>query len=126
MHTSININEEFLKLKLLKNRTPHSTLEEKASSFVDLSSYRDGAIYIGYFSGTSDWERHGSADEIVYVLEGKTKLFIMKDGKESSFELSSGGLIVVPKDAWHRFETDGPIKSLTVTPMPTDHSTTHP
>ncbi len=120
---TINLKEEFANLTLLENRTPHSTTEEKKDAFASLSDYRNGAIYIGYFNGSSDWERHSGGDEIVYVLEGKTKLYIKRDEVETSFELNAGEFIVVPENSWHRFETFGPVKSLTVTPMPTDHTT---
>lgn len=122
----LDLNKEFSKLTLLSNRTQNSTNEEKAGAFANLSTYRDGAVYIGYFNGSSDWERHTSADEIVYIFEGTTKLFVKSDTKESSFELNAGQLVIVPQGAWHRFETDGPIKSLTITPMPTDHSIEYP
>ena len=118
---AINFKEEFEKLTLLENRTPNSTSEEKSKSFADLSKYQNGSIYVGYFNGSSDWERHSGGDEVVMVVEGETNLFIL-DKEESSFKLQSGEFIVVPKNAWHRFETLGPIKSITFTPMPTDHS----
>ncbi len=121
MPNKINLREAFSKLQLFEGRTPHSTAEEKENAFMDISKYRDGSIYIGYFSGSSDWERHNGGDEIVYVLEGKTDLFILNNQTETKYELSDGEYIVVPKGTWHRFVTQGPIKSLTVTPMPTDH-----
>jgi len=119
----INLKEKFEKLILLENRTPHSKDEEKKGSFANLSTYQDGAIYIGYFNGLSDWERHNSGDEVVMIIEGETNLVILgEDKKENSFKLKSGEFLVVPKSSWHRFETFGPIKLVTFTPMPTDHS----
>jgi hypothetical protein len=60
-------------VKYLPNRTPQSGFTSEASAaFAAVSPYRDGSIYVGHYSGSSEWERHESGDEIVLVLEGTT------------------------------------------------------
>jgi len=73
----ISISEEFGKLKFLKNRTPHTRTEESRDAFAELAKYRNGGIFIGYYAGNSEWERHSQGDEIVFVFEGETTLILL-------------------------------------------------
>ena len=122
----ITISKEFEKLTFVGNRTPESTDEELEGAFLVLSAYRDGAIFIGYYAGNSEWERHSGGDEIVYVLEGETSLVLLTENGEKSNLLKSAELLIVPQNTWHRFETSEGVKIMTVTPQPTDHSLSHP
>ena len=124
--TRISIADEFEKLKCLSNRTPESTDEEMRDSVSKLSDYRDGAIFITHYSGSTEWERHSVGDEIVLVVEGKTTLILLEDDRETPNELREGDLFVVPRNIWHRFETPSSMKVWSVTPQPTDHCTDHP
>ena len=117
-----SLAQEFDKLRFYANRTPESSNEELSAAFAELSSYRDGGIFIGHYAGSSEWERHSQGDEIVYVLEGKTTLILLEESGELPNELEAGQLLVVPQNTWHRFETPEGVKILTVTPQPTDHS----
>lgn len=119
--TPIAIQDAFTHLKFLSNRTPETTEEESQDAFGTLSEYRDGGIFIGHYAGNSEWERHAQGDEIVMVLEGKTTLILLEDGKEVANELKEGELLVVPQNRWHRFETPESMKVMTVTPQPTEH-----
>ncbi len=127
----ISITGEFDHLTPLLGRTPTSTDEDRADAFAVLSPYRDGGIYIGHWGeGSSEWERH-PADEVVAVVEGETTIFLLiEDEQESEVEvahtLGPAGLIVVPALTWHRFETPGMVKVITVTPQPGDHQAEHP
>ena len=118
----LSLPQAFEKLRYYATRTPDSSDEELADAFAQLSSYRDGGIFIGHYAGYSEWERHSQGDEIVYVLEGKTTLILLNEFGEISNELGAGQLLVVPINTWHRFETPEGVKILTVTPQPTDHS----
>jgi len=122
----ISISKEFEKLTFVGNRTPESTDEELEGAFLELSGYRDGAIFIGHYAGNSEWERHSKGDEIVYVLEGETRLVLLTQNGEMSNLLRSGELLIVPQNTWHRFETSEGVKIMTVTPQPTDHSLGNP
>ena len=119
--TAISIDKGFDSLNFLANRTPISTSAEKSKSFCRLSDYRDGGIFLAYYAGNSDWERHSNGDEIVMVFEGETTLFLFSDNKETPNHLSAGELFVVPINTWHRFESPDGVKVMTVTPQPTDH-----
>jgi hypothetical protein len=68
--TRISIEDEFARLKCLSNRTPESTNEDMRNSVSKLSDYRDSAIFITYYDGNTEWERHPGGDEIVLVIEG--------------------------------------------------------
>ena len=117
----ISLHEEFTKLSFLDNRTPHTSEEESSHAFAALSGYRDGAVFIGHYAGNSEWERHSQGDEIVYIVEGQTTLFLLSEGKQIPSTLYEGQLFVVPQNTWHRFETPEGVKIMTVTPQPTDH-----
>lgn len=109
-------------VQFLPDRTPHTTDDEAASAFAKVSDYRDGGVFVTHYAGNSEWERHPQGDEIVMVLEGATRLFLLSDGKEQGHDLNAGELLVVPQGVWHRFETPDGAKIMTVTPQPTDHS----
>lgn len=107
----------------LPNRTPEMAFTGEAdSAFSDVAPYRDGAIYVGYYSGNSEWERHPGGDEIVMAIEGNTTLVLLVKGEQQRIVLHPGELVVVPQGHWHRFETSTKLKVMSVTPQPTEHS----
>lgn len=109
-------------LKHLPDRTPEMAFGGDASeAFAEVAPYRDGAAYVAYYSGSSEWERHPSGDEIVLALEGTTTVVLLKNGVEERVSLAEKDLVVVPAGVWHRFEGSERLKVLTVTPQPTDH-----
>jgi mannose-6-phosphate isomerase-like protein (cupin superfamily) len=109
-------------VKYLPNRTPQSGFTGEASeAFAVVSPYRDGAIYAGHYSGSSEWERHECGDEIVLVLEGTTTVVLLSSGSEEHVPLGAGEVVVVPKGMWHRFEGSKSLKVMSVTPAPTSH-----
>jgi mannose-6-phosphate isomerase-like protein (cupin superfamily) len=124
--TPTAIADAFAKLTFLSDRTPDTTPEQAAAAFARLSDYRDGGIFIGHYAGNSEWERHAKGDELVFVVEGETTLILLVDDEEVPNALSGGELLVVPRNTWHRFETPGGVKVMTVTPQPTDHSRERP
>jgi mannose-6-phosphate isomerase-like protein (cupin superfamily) len=123
---SINIDNEFSKVSFLNGRTPETSDEAAAGAFAILSEYRDGAIYIGHYAGFSEWERHSNGDELVQVWEGQTTLILLENNQEQRNNLTTGEMLIVPKNTWHRFETPDGVKVMTITPQPTDHSISYP
>lgn len=115
----VSIDGAFGGLRFLADRTP---LTQRDDYFATLSPYRDGAIFVAHYAGTSEWERHCAGEEIVLVLEGATTIILRLDGVENRHPLGERELIVVPRGVWHRFETPDEVKVLSVTPQPTDHS----
>ncbi|MDO6764174.1 cupin domain-containing protein [Agarivorans sp. 1_MG-2023] len=124
--TVIALNQQFEHLQFVGNRTPDSSEAELAGAFRELCLYRNGAIYIGHYAGSSEWERHSQGDEIVQVIEGATNLILLTKDGETSLSLNAGELMVVPQNTWHRFETPKGVKVMTVTPQPTDHQVDTP
>ncbi|MCO1336909.1 cupin domain-containing protein [Microbulbifer sp. OS29] len=122
----ISIEEGFSRVKFLNERTPETTSEEAKNAFSLLSHYRDGGIYISYYSGYSEWEKHPNGDEFVQILEGKTTLILLKNSQELHNELIGGQIFVIPKGVWHRFESPDSVKVMTITPQPTVHSVRKP
>ncbi|WP_246197383.1 cupin domain-containing protein [Pseudoxanthomonas sacheonensis] len=115
------------RLTYLPNRTPEMALTGEADlAFSEIASYRDGAISVGYYSGSSEWERHPAGDEIVMAIEGHTTLVLLIDGEQHRIVLRSGELVVVPQGCWHRFEESIHLKVLGITPQPSDHSLDFP
>jgi mannose-6-phosphate isomerase-like protein (cupin superfamily) len=107
----------------LPNRTPQMAFNGGAErAFSQVAPYRNGAIFVGHYSGSSEWERHPGGDEIVMSIEGSTTVVLLVNGKEHRIDLDSGELIVVPQGCWHRFEGSAQLKVLSVTPQPTEHS----
>ncbi len=114
-------------LKYLPNRTPQMAIGGGAEeAFAEVASIRDGAIYVGHYSGNSEWERHTAGDELVLALSGTTTVILLTEGHENRVELAENELVVVPAGTWHRFENSLHLKVLTVTPQPTDHSAERP
>jgi uncharacterized cupin superfamily protein len=113
-------------LRLLPDRRPSTTADEAADAFARLADYRDGGIFVGHWAGTSEWERHPAGDELVLLLDGETEIFFLIDGRERSGRLVAGDVVVVPQGTWHRFETSGAVKVLSVTPQPSEYRTDTP
>jgi hypothetical protein len=65
----IDLKAEFAKLQMLVGRTPTSSEAEREGAFARLAPYRDGAVFVGKFAGTSAWERHPVGDEIVQIVD---------------------------------------------------------
>lgn len=120
--TAISITEALNNLTFFKGRTPQTEDGDMKDAFAILSSYRDGEIFVGDYQGYSEWERHPAGDEIVLLLDGETNLVLLTAKGEKSNHLTKGGMMVVPKNVWHRFESPKGVKVFTVTPQPTDHS----
>jgi mannose-6-phosphate isomerase-like protein (cupin superfamily) len=119
----IDLNAEFAKLTMLKERSPTTTQAEKNGAIARLAPYRDGAIFMSKFAGTSDWERHPQGDEIVQIVDGATTLNIMAEAGLQSLALHAGMVAIVPQGMWHRFQSVKGVSVLTATPQPTDHRT---
>ncbi len=114
-------------LTYLSNRTPEMAFSDGAGgAFALLSEYRDGAVYVGHYSGSSEWERHSNGDEIVMALAGSTTIVLRIDSTDEKIDLKANELLVVPRNTWHRFEGSLDLKVMTVTPQPTDHSLEDP
>jgi mannose-6-phosphate isomerase-like protein (cupin superfamily) len=120
--TKIPLTHSFARLEFLPNRTPEMAIKGGAEkAFAELAEYRDGAVYVGFYSGNSEWERHPNGDEIVLVLAGSTTLVLRDEGRDKRTPLGPDELFVVPANTWHRFEESRDLKIMTVTPQPTDH-----
>ena len=73
-------------------------------AFAPPATYRDGAMFVGKFAGTSAWERHPQGDEIVHILQGKATLHLMTDEGRQSVALKDEMIVIVPQNMWHQFE----------------------
>ncbi len=122
-----SITELLEKVTYLPDRTPEMAMEGGAeNAFREVAKYRDGAIYTGYYSGNSEWERHPEGDETVMALEGTTTVVLRTEGEDQRVQLSPNDLVIVPRNIWHRFENSTQLKILTVTPQPTEHQIEDP
>ena len=119
-----NLAEAFAALRFLPQRRPEGGNGD--GWYEKLADYRDGGVFIAHYAGNSDWECHRGGDEIVYVVEGGTTLFMRQEGTETPYALAAGELITVPQGVWHRFVTPEGVKVLTITPQPTDHAVSLP
>lgn len=99
---------------------------EGGAAFVEVSQFRDGAIYVGHYSGNSEWERHPAGDELVMLLSGTTTVVLLKNGTEEKVPMREKELVVVAQGLWHRFEGSQQLQVLTITPQLTEHSLERP
>jgi uncharacterized cupin superfamily protein len=122
----VSITQQLEALTFLPDRTPTTSAEASIDAFARIADYRDGAVFIGHWAGSSPWERHPVGDEIVMIIAGATTIIFLDDGEERDAHLDVGSFVVVPEGTWHRFDTAERVKVLTVTPLPTDHSVARP
>lgn len=122
----ISIDDAIASLTFLPDRSPTTSDEDSVGAFARLADYRDGAVFVGDWAGSSEWERHPVGDEIVMVIDGRTTLFLLGPDGERGHQLAAGELLVVPRGTWHRFETPERVKVLSVTPQPTEHRAEQP
>jgi quercetin dioxygenase-like cupin family protein len=121
----IDVQASFEKLEFFGDRTPESHGSTPETFAGRLSDYRNGGVFVAHWGGLGEWERHPNGDEIVMVVEGEAKVFLVHDGEETQQLLRQGQLIVIPENTWHRLESEK-VKILTVTPRPTDHQVEFP
>ena len=121
MISVIDLNAEFARLTMLRNRTPTSSEAERKGAFGRVAPYRDGAIFSAKFAGTSAWERHPQGDEIVQIVDGATTLHLMTEQGRQSVALTAGMMAIVPQNTWHQFEAPDGVCVMTATPQPTEH-----
>jgi mannose-6-phosphate isomerase-like protein (cupin superfamily) len=120
------IDEALAGLTFLADRTPETTDDESAAAFGEVCAYRDGGVFVAHWAGSSEWERHRLADEIVVIVEGETTMTFLVDDVDQSRDLRAGDLVVVPQGTWHRFDSPGGVKLMSVTPQPGDHQAERP
>lgn len=119
MTAIIDIEATLGTVTFLEGRTRFS---RTTGTFARAAEYRDGAIFIGGFSGISQWERHPKGDELVQILKGSVILALRtQDGREERHELKAGMIAVVPQNAWHQFTAPDGVTLMTTTPQPTVH-----
>ena len=110
-------------LKHLPDRSPEMAFGQDVSeAFAVVAPYRDGAVYVSYYSGSSEWARHLNGDEVVMVLDGTTTVILLRNAEQERFSLAAQELVVIPAGVWHRFEGSDRLKVMTITPQPTEHS----
>ncbi|WP_233840365.1 cupin domain-containing protein [Dyella sp. 2HG41-7] len=122
-----SLTEVLSSVRHLPGRTPAMAFgDQPADWFAEVAPYRDGGMFVSYYSGSSEWERHPNGDELVMVLEGSTTAILLIHDKEERVFLTENELVVVPQGVWHRFENSERLKVMTITPQPTDHSLEKP
>lgn len=123
----VSLDEAIGKLKYLPDRTPEMAFAGGAeNAFSEVARFGDAGIFVGFYSGDSEWERHPKGDEIVMALEGSSTLVLLLEEEEKDLPLGPNDLVVVPPGTWHRFRGSNRLKILTVTPEPTEHSLEKP
>jgi uncharacterized cupin superfamily protein len=122
MPKAVDIRAAIAPLPVLRNRRPETEGPEAEAAFTMLAKTRNGGVFAGSFEGESAWERHGNGDELVQVLEGKTRLTILTDSGPTVLEMKAGMVTVVPQGCWHKFHAPSGVTVLTMTPQPSDLS----
>ncbi len=117
MAQAYDLEEVLDTIPFLKGRTP---LTDTKGTFARVADYRDGGIFTGGFSGTSQWERHPNGDEIVQILKGSVTLTLKSGEKTESVDLKAGMIAIVPQNTWHQFYAPDGVTLMTTTPQPTE------
>lgn len=118
MAQAYDLEEVLDTVTFLEGRTIHT---DTKGTFARVSDYRDGGIFTGGFSGTSQWERHPSGDEIVQILKGAVTLTLKSGDKIENVDLTAGMIAIVPQNTWHQFNAPDGVTLMTTTPQPTEH-----
>ena len=118
MSLAYDLEEVLSTVTFLKGRTRHS---DTKGTFARVADYRDGGIFAGGFSGTSQWERHPNGDEIVQILKGSVTLTLKVGMVTEKVELKAGMIAIVPQNTWHQFNSVEGVTLMTTTPQPTEH-----
>ena len=118
MAQAYDLEEVLDTVAFLEGRTP---LTDTKGTFAHVADYRDGGIFTGGFSGTSQWERHPNGDEIVQILKGSVTLTLKSGEKTESVDLKAGMIAIVPQHTWHQFYAPDGVILMTTTPQPTEH-----
>ena len=118
MAQAYDLEEVLDTVTFLEGRTP---LTDTEGTFARVTDYRDGGIFTGGFSGTSQWERHPNGDEIVQILKGAVALTLKSGEKTESVDLKAGMIAIVPQNTWHQFYAPDGVTLMTTTPQPTEH-----
>lgn len=118
MAQAYDLEEILATVTFLEGRTRHSNTK---GTFARVADYRDGGIFAGGFSGTSQWERHPNGDEVVHILKGAVTLTLKTEGKTESIKLKAGMIAIVPQNTWHQFYAPQGVTLMTTTPQPTQH-----
>ena len=97
------------------------SLEKIRAAGAALGSFDAGNITLGYFAGTSPWERHSEGDELLLVLDGEVAVTLLHDDDEGQDEvvIPNGSIFVIPRGRWHRTAARLPVKIFTL--RATDH-----
>jgi quercetin dioxygenase-like cupin family protein len=125
MTAILDLKATLAKMPTMQGRRPESTEAERKATgaFVTLTPYRDGNLYSAKFVGRASWERHPNGDELVQIIDGSTTVDIIVDDKIETHQLRAGMTVVVPQNAWHRFNAPDGVSIVTATPRPTEHLT---
>lgn len=118
MAQAYDLEEVLGTVTFLEGRTRHT---DTKGTFAQVADYRDGGIFTGGFSGTSQWERHPNGDEIVQILKGSVTLTLKDGGKTETVDLKAGMIAIVPQNTWHQFNAPDGVTIMTTTPQPTEH-----
>lgn len=123
MTKAVSIEKSLAGRPVLKGRTPHTPSEDMGPVFATLASTGKTGVFAGSFQGESAWERHRNGDELVQILSGNATVSVLTDEGRVDLEMSAGMVTIVPQACWHKFNAQDGVTVMTMTPQPTDHST---
>ena len=105
-----------------KGKMINSITEETGAS---ISIEDDGTVYVGASNGEAAAAPRTMANHTAHPH--MPRVGERSDGTVvKPHSLGPAGLIVVPANTWHRFETPGLVKIITVTPQPGEHQDDRP
>jgi mannose-6-phosphate isomerase-like protein (cupin superfamily) len=82
--------------------TASSTEADEAASRATLGMMNDCGVGIQRYQGVPPWELHRYSDELLHVIDGEMELTVIGDDGPETTAVSSGMIVIVPKNRWHR------------------------
>lgn len=79
-----------------------TTEEDEAASRATLGWMNNASVGIQRYEGVPPWEIHRDADELLFVVDGEMELTVMGDDGAEIVAVTSGMVVIVPKNRWHR------------------------
>jgi mannose-6-phosphate isomerase-like protein (cupin superfamily) len=82
--------------------TSETTYEEFTEAGPTLTRFDKGKVSLGRFATPIPWENHPEGDELLYILDGKIDVILLRGVRPVRVPVKAGSNFLVPKGVWHR------------------------
>lgn len=111
-----SIDDELSDRPVLVTDAPDVEALLKASSAA-LGTLEQFSVGTRRWRGVSPWERHRTADELIFILEGgPVTITVLTDSEAETVEVSERSVFIVPRGCWHKQVVENTATVLGVSP----------